>query len=94
MRSRAAYLLDLGSGSGLPSVLIACVLPDIPVYAVEFKSRKTRPSSVRTANRLRIGSEGDRVGVLHSVDAEREGAEPRLVLRRQPRDCEGLQAAQ
>lgn len=35
-------VLDLGSGSGLPSVLIACVNPDIPVYAVESKSRKTR----------------------------------------------------
>ena len=35
-------VLDLGSGSGLPSVLMACVNPDIPVYAVESKSRKTR----------------------------------------------------
>ena len=35
-------VLDLGSGSGLPSMLIACVLPDVPVYAVESKSRKTR----------------------------------------------------
>eukprot|EP00325_Prymnesiales_sp_UTEX-LB-985_P001350 CAMPEP_0174698976 /NCGR_PEP_ID=MMETSP1094-20130205/4407_1 /TAXON_ID=156173 /ORGANISM="Chrysochromulina brevifilum, Strain UTEX LB 985" /LENGTH=257 /DNA_ID=CAMNT_0015896231 /DNA_START=59 /DNA_END=835 /DNA_ORIENTATION=+ len=34
--------LDLGSGSGLPSVLIACVNPDVPVYAVESKSRKTK----------------------------------------------------
>jgi 16S rRNA G527 N7-methylase RsmG len=35
-------VLDLGSGSGLPSVLMACVNPDIPVFAVESKSRKTR----------------------------------------------------
>jgi 16S rRNA G527 N7-methylase RsmG len=34
--------LDLGSGSGLPSLLIACVNPDVPVFAVESKSRKTR----------------------------------------------------
>jgi len=37
-----SQVLDLGSGSGLPSVLIACVNPDIPVYALESKSRKTR----------------------------------------------------
>ena len=43
IRSRAPRgVLDLGSGSGLPSVLIACVNPEIPVYAVESKSRKTR----------------------------------------------------
>ena len=35
-------VLDLGSGSGLPSIIIACVNPDIPVYAIESKSRKTR----------------------------------------------------
>lgn len=35
-------ILDLGSGSGLPSVLMACVHADTPVYAVESKSRKTR----------------------------------------------------
>ena len=35
-------VLDLGSGSGLPSVVLACVLPEQPVYAVESKSRKTR----------------------------------------------------
>jgi len=35
-------VLDLGSGSGLPSLLIACVNPDLPVFAVESKSRKTR----------------------------------------------------
>jgi 16S rRNA G527 N7-methylase RsmG len=35
-------VLDLGSGSGLPSVLIACVNPELPVFAVESKSRKTR----------------------------------------------------
>ena len=34
--------LDLGSGSGLPSVVIACVNPSLPVWAVESKSRKTR----------------------------------------------------
>ena len=34
--------LDLGSGSGLPSLVIACVNPDLPVWAVESKSRKTR----------------------------------------------------
>jgi 16S rRNA G527 N7-methylase RsmG len=35
-------VLDLGSGSGLPSVLIACVNPEMPVFALESKSRKTR----------------------------------------------------
>ena len=35
-------VLDLGSGSGLPSLLIACVVPEVPVYALESKSRKTR----------------------------------------------------
>ena len=35
-------VLDLGSGSGLPSLLIACVHPELPVFAVESKSRKTR----------------------------------------------------
>lgn len=35
-------ILDLGSGSGLPSLLIACVNPEVPVFAVESKSRKTR----------------------------------------------------
>lgn len=34
-------VLDIGSGSGLPAILIACVLPDVPVFAVESKSRKT-----------------------------------------------------
>jgi len=29
------------SGSGLPALLISCVLPELPVYAVESKSRKT-----------------------------------------------------
>ena len=38
----ASGVLDLGSGSGLPSVLIAAVNPELPVYAVESKSRKTR----------------------------------------------------
>ena len=38
----AGGLLDMGSGSGLPSVVLACVHPDVPVYAVESKSRKTR----------------------------------------------------
>ena len=35
-------VLDLGSGSGLPSVVLACVMPERPVYAIESKSRKTR----------------------------------------------------
>lgn len=35
-------VLDIGSGSGLPSILIACVSPSLPTYAVESKSRKTR----------------------------------------------------
>ena len=35
-------VLDLGSGSGLPSVVLACVMPDRPVFAIESKSRKTR----------------------------------------------------
>ncbi len=35
-------VLDLGSGSGLPSLLLACVEPALPVFAVESKSRKTR----------------------------------------------------
>ena len=39
---RPRGILDLGSGSGLPSVLIAAVNPDVPVFAVESKSRKTR----------------------------------------------------
>ena len=34
--------LDLGSGSGLPSLVIACVNPELPVWAIESKSRKTR----------------------------------------------------
>jgi 16S rRNA G527 N7-methylase RsmG len=42
LATSASQVLDLGSGSGLPSVLIACVNPDIPVYALESKSRKTR----------------------------------------------------
>ncbi len=32
-------VLDLGSGSGLPSLLIACVMPSTTVFAVESKSR-------------------------------------------------------
>ena len=35
-------VLDLGSGSGLPSVVAASVNADLPVWAVESKSRKTR----------------------------------------------------
>ena len=35
-------VLDLGSGSGLPSVIIACVNPHLAVFSVESKSRKTR----------------------------------------------------
>ena len=35
-------VLDLGSGSGLPSIVLACVMPDRPVFAIESKSRKTR----------------------------------------------------
>ena len=35
-------VLDLGSGSGLPSLLIAAVNPTMPVFALESKSRKTR----------------------------------------------------
>ena len=35
-------VLDVGSGSGLPSVITACVSPELPVFAVESKSRKTR----------------------------------------------------
>ena len=37
-------VLDLGSGSGLPSIIIARANPDIPrqLYAIESKSRKTR----------------------------------------------------
>ncbi|KAL1527811.1 hypothetical protein AB1Y20_009194 [Prymnesium parvum] len=35
-------LLDIGSGSGLPSMIVACVHPEMRVYAVESKSRKTR----------------------------------------------------
>lgn len=35
-------VLDMGSGSGLPSLLIAATLPNTPVYAIESKSRKTR----------------------------------------------------
>lgn len=34
--------VDLGSGSGLPSLLISCVNPALPIFAVESKSRKTR----------------------------------------------------
>lgn len=35
-------LLDLGSGSGLPSLPVAAVCPHLPVFAIESKSRKTR----------------------------------------------------
>ena len=48
-------VLDLGSGSGLPSVLIACVNPELPVYAVESKSRKTRFLS-HVARKLELGA--------------------------------------
>lgn len=41
-RAAQRGVLDLGSGSGLPSVIIACVNPELPVFAVESKSRKTR----------------------------------------------------
>eukprot|EP00310_Coccolithus_braarudii_P014967 CAMPEP_0183349158 /NCGR_PEP_ID=MMETSP0164_2-20130417/13429_1 /TAXON_ID=221442 /ORGANISM="Coccolithus pelagicus ssp braarudi, Strain PLY182g" /LENGTH=230 /DNA_ID=CAMNT_0025520839 /DNA_START=27 /DNA_END=720 /DNA_ORIENTATION=+ len=40
--AKGSAVLDLGSGSGLPSVLIAAVNPSMPVYAIESKSRKTR----------------------------------------------------
>ena len=40
--SPGSGVLDLGSGSGLPSVLIAAINPALPVFAVESKSRKTR----------------------------------------------------
>lgn len=42
MAGDASGILDLGSGSGLPSVILACVHPDVPIFAVESKSRKTR----------------------------------------------------
>jgi 16S rRNA (guanine527-N7)-methyltransferase len=35
-------VVDMGSGSGLPSVIIAIVRPNLSVKAVESKSRKTR----------------------------------------------------
>jgi len=46
-------VLDLGSGSGLPSLLIACVNPEMPVFAIESKSRKTRFLE-KTAARLEL----------------------------------------
>lgn len=42
VRAEGGGVLDMGSGSGLPSVILACVYPDVPVYAIESKSRKTR----------------------------------------------------
>jgi len=41
-RGQGSAVLDLGSGSGLPSALIAAVNPQTPVFAIESKSRKTR----------------------------------------------------
>ena len=38
----SSSVLDLGSGSGLPSLLLAAVNPQMHVYALESKSRKTR----------------------------------------------------
>jgi 16S rRNA (guanine527-N7)-methyltransferase len=40
--SSGGGILDVGSGSGLPSLIVACVLPETPVFAIESKSRKTR----------------------------------------------------
>jgi 16S rRNA (guanine527-N7)-methyltransferase len=38
----ATHILDIGSGSGLPSIILAILLPDIKITAVESKSRKTK----------------------------------------------------
>jgi 16S rRNA (guanine(527)-N(7))-methyltransferase RsmG len=40
--NKPSTLFDFGSGSGLPSVLIALENPKLQVYAIESKSRKTK----------------------------------------------------
>ena len=39
---QAQHIVDMGSGSGLPSVILAIACPNARVTAVESKSRKTR----------------------------------------------------
>ena len=41
-RAGSTNRAGLKRGSGLPSLPIACVNPELPVFAVESKSRKTR----------------------------------------------------
>lgn len=38
----ATSVLDIGSGSGLPSVILAILLPDVTITAVDSKQRKTK----------------------------------------------------
>jgi len=36
------HIIDIGSGSGLPSIILAITLPNVRISAIESKSRKTR----------------------------------------------------
>lgn len=39
---KAKTLVDMGSGSGLPSIVLSITRPDLSITAIESKSRKTR----------------------------------------------------
>lgn len=41
-QGRAGSLIDVGSGGGLPGLVIACVQPDLPITLVESTGKKAR----------------------------------------------------
>lgn len=50
---KSKFILDMGSGSGLPAIIIAIIKPQITIWAVESKSRKTTLlTQVKTALNL------------------------------------------
>lgn len=67
---REASLIDVGSGGGLPGLVIACVLPDLPVSLVESTGKKARFLQ-ETAAAIGLG----RVTVL-AERAEEVGRDP------------------
>lgn len=67
---REASLIDVGSGGGLPGLVIACVQPDLPITLVEATGKKARFLSQAAAT---LGL--DRVEVL-AERAEVVGRDP------------------
>lgn len=67
---REASLIDVGSGGGLPGLVVACVVPDLPVSLVESTGKKARFLE-ETATAIGL----DRVTVL-AERAEEVGRDP------------------